>query len=294
MQFDDDRVDVGGVDDRRGRGGAIAMGGGGLGVVGLIIYLVVSALGGGGGVDLSGVGAPPAAQGSGGGESRSDLEQRCNTSGAIDRYDDCYMIKVYNEVNEVWTAELARRGESYEKPGLGFYEQAVQTGCGTASSQVGPFYCPPDREIYIDLGFLDQLQQQFGAQGRYAQAYILAHEAGHHLQTLLGTEPKVRRAQQADPSRANELSVSLELQADCYAGVYGRLANDQGNQTITSKELDQALGAAAAVGDDRIQQQTQGRVDPETFTHGTSAQRRQWFQTGYGTGDLTACDTFSG
>ncbi|MGZ4632661.1 MAG: KPN_02809 family neutral zinc metallopeptidase, partial [Actinomycetes bacterium] len=171
---------------------------------------------------------------------------------------------------------------------------AVSTGCGQASSQVGPFYCPPDERIYLDIGFLDQLQQQFGAQGRYAQAYVLAHETGHHLQTLLGTERKVRALQQSNPGRQNELSVGLELQADCYAGVWSRLANEKGNLTITDAELDQALGAAAAVGDDRIQQKTQGRVDPESFTHGSAAARRKWFKTGSDSGDLNACDTFAG
>lgn len=302
MQFDDNSVDVSGVDDQRGRGigglgaGGLAFGGGGLGIVGLIIYLVVNALGGGSGasaIDPGGISAPPAVDGSGSGETQQELASRCNQDGAIQQYEDCYMIKVYNEVNEVWSQEFSSHGETYSKPALGFYSQAVRTGCGTASSQVGPFYCPPDREIYLDLGFLQELQQRFGAQGRYAQAYILAHEAGHHLQTLFGTEPKVRQAQQAHPSQTNELSVALELQADCYAGVYGRLANDSGHQTITDAELQQAVNAAAAVGDDRIQRETQGQVDPESFTHGTSQQRQHWFLQGYQSGDVQSCDTFS-
>ena len=168
----------------------------------------------------------------------------------------------------------------------------MQTGCGTASSQVGPFYCPPDRSIFIDIGFLDQLQQEFGAEGRYAQAYIMAHEAGHHLQTLFGTEQKVRASQQARPNAANELSVAMELQADCYAGVWSRLADDRGNVSVGEAELDQAIGAAEAVGDDRIQQKTQGRVDPESWTHGSAEQRRQWFLTGRRSGDVNSCNTF--
>ena len=160
--------------------------------------------------------------------------------------------------------------------GLAFFTQAVNTGCGQASSQVGPFYCPPDENIYIDIEFLEQLQQRFGADGRYAQAYIMAHEFGHHLQTILGVEPQVRQAQQANPSRANDLSVRLELQADCFAGVWGRLADDRGNVTITRAELTQAL-EAAAVGDDRIQEAATGRVDPESFTHGSSQQRQEWY-----------------
>jgi predicted metalloprotease len=222
--------------------------------------------------------------------STDDLKARCNSGpDAIDKYDDCYLVKVYNEINEVWTAEFSRRGDTYREPTLAFFTDAVDTGCGQASSQVGPFYCPPDERIYIDIGFLDQLQQQFGAQGRYAQAYVLAHEAGHHLQTLLGTERKLRAQQQAHPDQQNQLSVALELQADCYAGVWSRLADKQGNVTISDAELDQALNAASAVGDDRIQQKTQGRVDPESFTHGSAAQRKKSFQTGSTTGDLDAC-----
>jgi predicted metalloprotease len=293
MQFDDQNVDVSGVQDRRGVGGPIAIGGGGVGIVGLLVYLLVSVLGGGSvdGTDPGGQLVPPGnqVQETGG---TSDLKARCNTDGAIDKYDDCYLVKVYNEVNEVWTAEFSRHGEDYREPSLAFFTDAVSTGCGQASAQVGPFYCPPDERIYLDIGFLNQLQQQFGAEGRYAQAYVLAHEAGHHLQTLLGTERKVRALQQSQPDKQNELSVALELQADCYAGVWSKLADEQGNVTITEAELDQALNAAAAVGDDRIQQQTQGRVNPETFTHGSAAQRKQWFETGRRTGDLNACDTF--
>lgn len=296
MQFDDQGVDVSGVDDRRGRGGALALGGGGLGVVGVVSYLVMSLLGGGGsgagGIDLSQVVAPPAAGGGTSGETQQQLQQRCNSAGALDTYEDCYLIKVYNETDEVWQAEFQRRNLSYHAPRLAFFSGATQTGCGNASADVGPFYCPPDEEIYLDLGFLDQLQQQFGATGRYAQAYILAHEFGHHLQTLLGTERKMRALQQQHPDQANALSVKLELQADCYAGVWGRLADDRGNVTVTQSDVAQAQNAAAAVGDDRIQQQVQGRVNPESFTHGSAAQRRQEYTTGYSTGDLAACNTF--
>jgi uncharacterized protein len=210
----------------------------------------------------------------------------------VKQYDDCFLVKVYNEINEVWTDEFARAGEQYEQPGLVFFTQGVQTGCGTASSQVGPFYCPPDQSIFIDIGFLEQLQAQFGAQGRYAQAYILAHEAGHHLQTRFGTERKVRASQQARPNAANELSVAMELQADCYAGVWSKLADDAGNVSVGDAEVDQAIGAAEAVGDDRIQQKTQGRVDPESWTHGSAEQRREWFTTGRRTGDVNSCNTF--
>ena len=295
IKFDDQSVDTSGVSDQRGRGigGPVAIGGGGLGIVGLIVFLLINVLGGGSGIDTTQlVPQDGSVQGQGTGE--GDLETRCNTAGAIDKYDDCFLVKVYNEINEVWTDEFARAGEKYEQPGLTFFTQAVNSGCGQASSQVGPFYCPPDQMIYIDIGFLQQLQQQFGAQGRYAQAYILAHEAGHHLQTLFGTERKVRAAQQSQPSKQNELSVAMELQADCYAGVWSKLADDAGNVSIGDAEVQQAQDAAAAVGDDRIQQQTQGRVDKESWTHGSAAQRKQWFTTGRTTGDVNACDTFRG
>jgi uncharacterized protein len=294
IKFDDQSVDVSGVSDRRGMGGrgGLAVGGGGLGVVGLIIYILVSVLGGGN-VDTTGL-VPQDGSVEEQGSGDSDLETRCNTEGAIEKYDDCFLVKVYNEINEVWTGEFQRSGETYEQPGLVFFTQAVSTGCGQASSQVGPFYCPPDQSIFIDIGFLEQLQQQFGAQGRYAQAYILAHEAGHHLQTLFGTERKVRSAQQANPGQQNELSVAMELQADCYAGVWSKLADDAGNVSIGDAEVQQAQDAAAAVGDDRIQQQTQGRVDKESWTHGSAAQRKTWFTTGRTTGDVNACDTFKG
>jgi predicted metalloprotease len=300
VRFDDSAVDVSGVNDLRGGrsgggfgGGAIAMGGGGLGVVGLILYLVLGALGGGGGDFGALGGVPGGTQLSGTGESREELGQRCNAPGAIDEYGDCFLIKVYNEVNEVWDDELARRGADYRPPQLAFFDGAVSTGCGRASSQVGPFYCPPDQGVFIDLGFLDQLQRQFGAEGRYAQAYILAHEVGHHLQTLFGTERQVRAAQQDDPDAANALSVAMELQADCYAGVWSTLADQSGKVAITEADLDEAIGAAEAVGDDRIQQRAQGRVTPESWTHGSAEQRRTWFLEGYRTGDLNACDTFA-
>ena len=285
IKFDDQSVDTSGVSDQRGRGigGPVAIGGGGLGIVGLIVFVLINVLGGGSGIDTTQL-VPPDGSVQGQGAGTGDLATRCNTAGAIDKYDDCYLVKVYNEVNEVWTDEFARAGDKYTQPGLTFFTQAVNTGCGQASSQVGPFYCPPDQMIYIDIGFLQQLQQQFGAQGRYAQAYILAHEAGHHLQTLFGTERKVRAAQQSQPSKQNQLSVAMELQADCYAGVWSKLADDAGNVSIGDAEVQQAQDAAAAVGDDRIQQQTQGRVDKESWTHGSAAQRKQWFTTGRTTG----------
>ena len=167
-----------------------------------------------------------------------------------------------------------------------FFEQAAGTGCGNASSSVGPFYCPADESVYIDLGFLAELQQRFGAQGRYAQTYIVAHEVGHHIQALRGTTQRVQSAR----GDQQALSIGTELQADCLAGAWSALANRAGNVRITERELDQALNAAAAVGDDRIQQKTQGRVNPEQWTHGSAAQRQDAFLTGYTSGEAARCD----
>jgi uncharacterized protein len=305
IEFDDSRVSVGGVDDRRGGGGLGGLGGGGLaigggaGVVGLVIYLLFSVLGGGSGGSTGGLQLPVDGSqvGSGSsGESSEQLKQRCNSAGALDKYTDCRLIKVYNVADTVWKQEFARRGVPYNPPRLVFFTSATSTGCGQASASTGPFYCPEDQRIYFDLGFLQQLQDQFGAQGQFAQAYILAHEYGHHLQTLLGTEPKVRAAQERNPSLANRYSVALELQADCYAGVWAKLA-DQSQQNginLTADNIKEAQKAAAAVGDDRIQQETQGRVNPESFTHGTAEQRASWFTKGYSSGNIDSCNTFAG
>jgi hypothetical protein len=300
LEFDDSRVDVGGVDDRRGVGGGMAIGGG-AGVVGLIVYLLFSVLGGGDGGGTGGALQLPSGnggqiQGQNGAESAPELQARCNTEGALDRYTDCRLIKVYNIADDVWSAEFERRGLPYERPRFAFFSGSTRTGCGAASADVGPFYCPPDREIYFELTFLEQLQEQFGAEGEFAQAYIAAHEFGHHLQTILGTEPKVRAAQQRNPAQANRYSVALELQADCYAGVWAKLADQAGENGInlTQQNIAEAVNAAGAVGDDRIQRKVQGRVNPEKFTHGTAEQRQQWFSRGYASADMDSCNTFSG
>jgi uncharacterized protein len=275
IRFDDSSVDAGGVRDRRGRGSTAAIGGGGSGLDPSLMF-------------------PADGSVQSQADNSGDIATRCNTEGAIEQYDDCYLVKVYNEINEVWAADFARRGERYEQPALTFFDSAVSTGgCGRASSQVGPFYCPADQSIYIDIGFLGALQQQLGANGRYAQAYILAHEAGHHLQTILGTERQMRQAQRSSPKQQNALSVAFELQADCLAGVWSKLADDAGNVSIGDAELRQAQDAAAAVGDDRIQQKSGGRVDEESWTHGSAEQRQKWFTTGRTSGDREACDTFA-
>jgi predicted metalloprotease len=302
IEFDDSRVDVGGVDDRRGGGGIGGGGlaiGGGAGVVGIIIFIVMQLLGGGSSTGGgTGVGFPQLDSGSanstGQQETSQELKARCNSDGALTKYTDCRLIKVYNIADQTWSDEFARRGTSYRRPRLAFFSSAASTACGQASAQVGPFYCPGDEEIYLDLDFLDQLQSQFGAPGTFAQAYILAHEYGHHLQTLLGTERKVRAAQQQNPDSANTYSVALELQADCYAGVWAALADQQSSGiNLTRDNIAEAQKAAGAVGDDRIQRRSQGRVDPESWTHGSAAQRQQWFTTGEQSGNIDACNTFA-
>jgi uncharacterized protein len=293
MQFDDDSVDASQLDDQRGGGGGgggfsggrIAAGGGGLGIVGVVIYLLVTFLGGGstGGTGTSGTSA--------GASAAADLSTRCNTSGALDKYDDCFVLKVFNEVNQTWTSYFSGRDQAYTRPTLVYFEQAISTGCGQASSSVGPFYCPNGQKVYIDLGFLNELQQKYGAQGRFAQAYIVAHEVGHHIQNLTGTETRLRAAQQANPSEEDPLSVELELQADCYAGVWSTLANKAGYVTIGQSDIAEAINAAQAVGDDRIEQQAGVEVNPETWTHGSAQQRGTAFRTGYQNGTLESCGT---
>jgi predicted metalloprotease len=190
-----------------------------------------------------------------------------------------------------WEQEFQAGGKPYEHATLVVYRGRTNSGCGAASSDVGPFYCPLDQTVYIDLAFFDELNQRFKAPGDFAQAYVIAHEMGHHIQQQLGTEEQVRQQSEEDPDDANELSIRLELQADCYAGVWGRSTYDRG--ILESGDLEEGLNAASAVGDDRIQEQTQGRIDPETWTHGSAEQRAKWLKSGYDSGDLEACDTFS-
>ena len=182
-------------------------------------------------------------------------------------------------------------GKQLQPPGLVLFSDAVASGCGQASSATGPFYCPLDQTAYVDLTFFRELDQRFKAPGDFAQAYVLAHEYGHHIQQQLGIEQQVRSQSESNSGDANELSVRLELQADCFAGLWGRSVYDQG--ILESGDLEEGITAAEAVGDDRIQEQTQGRIDPESFTHGTSEQRREWFRRGFDSGEFSACDTFT-
>ncbi|MDQ2711125.1 MAG: neutral zinc metallopeptidase [Acidobacteriota bacterium] len=198
---------------------------------------------------------------------------------------------VFRDIQNTWDRilpDLANR--PYHHAHLVLFRNPIPSGCGLAQAAVGPFYCPEDEKVYLDLGFFDELRQRFGAPGQFAQAYVIAHEIGHHVQKILGIEPKVRRLQQANPDEQNPLSVRLELQADCFAGIWAH--STENHATITSSDIDSALGAAAAVGDDRLQRMATGRVSPETFTHGSSAQRTGWFKQGFQNGDIASCNTF--
>ena len=200
---------------------------------------------------------------------------------------------VLGDTEETWNAILPQYGIQYVEPTLVLFSGAVQSGCGTAESAMGPFYCPLDQKVYIDMSFYDDLSKRFGAPGDFAQAYVIAHEVGHHVQNLVGTAEKVQAAQQrASKVQANELSVRMELQADCYAGVWANHAA-RSRRLLEAGDVEEGLNAASAIGDDRLQRMSQGRVVPDAFTHGSSEQRVRWFRKGLEAGSLEACDTFS-
>jgi uncharacterized protein len=281
------------VEDRRGQGpiaslpgGGLTVGGGGLGLAGLLIYLLVVYLTNGGGLsgplgnlDGSTVSeAPP-----------SQVVDQCTSTNQAQTRDDCRLVADINSVQEYWTSQFTAANRSYRPAKTVFFTGSTDTGCGPASTDVGPFYCPVDKHVYIDLGFFDELRTRFGARGGpFAQAYVLAHEYGHHVQDLLGILGAASGA-----TGASGGSVRTELQADCLAGVWANHATQTGYiAELTQADIADALNAAASVGDDRIQAETQGQVNPETWTHGSSAQRDHWFSVGYQTGRLGACDTF--
>jgi predicted metalloprotease len=286
---DDAPLDPSQVSDQRGRGGygRIAVGGGGLGLGGIVIVLLLTLLGGGGSLgQLGGL----QDQTSAGGAPPADLAD-CRTGADANARQDCRILGYVNSVQAFWHQEFSRRGRTYQPATTYFETGQWQTGCGPASTDVGPFYCPADKHVYIDLTFLDELHDKFGATGgSLAQGYVIAHEYGHHVQDLLGILDN-----SSNQSGATGTSVRTELQADCFAGVWAAHATETGLlEPITEAQIADALDAAAAVGDDRIQSETQGQVNPDQWTHGSSAQRQKWFTTGSKTGDTSKCDTFGG
>jgi len=275
------------VEDRRGMGApAVA---GGVGLVGILLAIAVALLGGDPFVVLqqvSGGGSPfgpaPAAQ----------VSRQRQKAPADDKLAD-FVSVVLADTEDTWKKEFRDNGGTYRSPKLVIFDGVVASACGQAAGAMGPFYCPNDEKVYIDLSFYRQLRQQMGAPGDFAQAYVIAHEIGHHVQHQLGIDQQVQTMQRRLPqTQANQLSVRLELQADCFAGVWAHRTATQ-RQTLEDGDIEEALNAAARIGDDTLQRQSSGRVRPESFTHGTSAQRQRWFATGLQTGDMNRCDTFN-
>ena len=281
MKWTNDRSDN--VEDRRGKGGGRGMMiGGGLGTV--VMVLVVMFLGGDPSAVLNNSGVM---------QGQAQTEQRQLTEEELKTYEFVRMVTA--ETEETWTEIFEEHGLEYRKPKVVMFEQVTQSGCGTAQAAMGPFYCPADETIYMDMSFFNELQSKYGAKvTEFSVAYVMAHEVGHHVQNLLGTlqkSDKMRRSGRFSEAEINKNSVAVELQADFYAGVWARRSNNREN-FLDSKDIDAAISAAEAVGDDNIQKRSQGYVNQEAFTHGSSAQRKEWFMKGYNTGDIRQGNTF--
>lgn len=269
------------IDDRRGGASSIAVGGGGLGV--LVLALVVTLLGGDPSVFLDQVAAPPSQSPTQSGQTSPEEDQLADFTSVV-------LADTEDTWHQIFRDEL---GQTYQEPTLVLFSGAVRSACGAAQSAMGPFYCPADQKVYIDLSFYNDLKRRHQAPGDFAQAYVVAHEVGHHVQNILGISSQVRQLQgRASKAEANQLSVRLELQADCFAGVWANRA-DKARDILERGDIEEALNAASQIGDDRLQQQSRGFVVPESFTHGSSAQRMRWFKQGLATGDIEQCNTFA-
>ncbi len=325
MRFDDDaKLDTTQVDDERGRarggggglgglgrgmgsgGGGFPMGkagGGGLGLIAIIVVVALQMCGGGGNGGIDGAFPSPTQSGidpssaspAGSSGGNTNLATECQTGADANRRQDCRNVAVVNSVQAYWADEFARSNLEYTKSITNFFTGETQTGCGSATSDVGPFYCPADSQVYVDLSFFAELETRFGAEGGpFAEAYVIAHEYGHHVQNLLGTSEQVQKS--GDRQGPKSSAVRLELQADCYAGAWAYNATRGPDPLIvelTDEDIRIGLDAASAVGDDRIQRKMQGRVTPESWTHGSSEQRQRWFLRGFESGEPTQCDTFN-
>ncbi len=282
------KLDTSQVEDRRGSGAAKIGGVGG--GIGIIILIAFTLLGGNPG-DLAGITGGSDSQSPASGTAISSIDEDCQTGVDANEQQDCRIVGYVNSIQAYWTETLAERGQTYQESPTVLFTGVTQTACGQASAQVGPFYCPGDKKVYLDLGFFDDLRTKFGAQGGpFAEAYVLAHEYGHHIQDLEGTLNSANGNDQG----AGSTSVRIELQADCFAGVWANNAAETGFlNPLSDEDVRIGLDAASAVGDDRIQEEFQGQVNPETWTHGSSEQRQEWFKIGYQSGQMETCDTFN-
>ena len=275
------------LEDLRGQtggGGGGMMLGRGMGIGGAVIALILSLVFGVNIFDSGG--GNPAPQ-----QTTPGAAQQPVSSSPKEEERIQFVSFILDDVQQTWAQLLPKvDGQQYQDAKLAVFREAVNTGCGQAPAEVGPFYCPVDQKVYLDLSFFDELAQRFGAPGDFAQAYVIAHELGHHVQHLLGIEQRVKQMQESRPDAANQLSVALELQADCFAGVWGNSTSQR--KLLEQGDIEEGLGAASAVGDDRIQAQATGTIRPDRFTHGSSAQRSQWFRRGLESGDPNSCDTF--